>query len=110
MNMWKEPRENEITDTMNRDFIAKGADNYETLEDWRKGEMELRIPSGKDIEFYIGILVTTRICMEWLPDYLGLHQYGPPISMVNSRVCKIINEMSYDKVQEFIDGTNALSI
>lgn len=110
--LWRElgKNENEITTVMHRGFIEAGARNYDTLEDWRKGELELRIPEGLPVDYYAGVITTTRMVMEWIPSFLEIRIYGPPISMINSRVCLVISRMKDSDIDKFIELTNSLSI
>lgn len=93
------------------DSITHGAEYYKAnLDDDQKRFFRERIPQGQDWQFYAAFIISTRMMIPWLKQYLSFEQYSDPISIINSRVLYVMSFKKAGEKKQFCDFLNKLNL
>lgn len=88
------------------DFIALGADSFNTMSDEVHRKLREIISSGKPCEFYAGMVTMGAIILSNLESNSYEHEKDVVSCIVgplNSRIFNIINKMSLEDILKFIN-------
>lgn len=96
----------EVSSVMSMKMIDSGYNAYCSLPDDIRKSISEEILSGKSVDYYIGILNTTRLMIGWLMNVMELDDYAGPLSVINARVMYIVRNMSLEDKERFIGELN----